>query len=69
MADKIISFGFTPGPPTNKDLEPKQIAQPVQRQNNFAETVAIMALVLAIVLALILFAKNLRQGPGVSFAG
>jgi hypothetical protein len=65
MANEIISYGFTPGPPTKKDSEPKPEPRPmptttvqvVQQHPNSEKIISILCAVV-IVLAVVILLQN-----------
>jgi hypothetical protein len=65
MATEIISYGFTPGPPTEKDLEPKPtpVAQPMQQ--DFREAIILILAIAIALFAATQFLRALRQLPAV----
>jgi hypothetical protein len=63
MATEIISYGFTPGLPTKKDLEPTPVAQPIQQ--DFREVIILFLAIAIMLFAATQFIRTLRQLPAV----
>ena len=66
MSHEIISYGFTPGPPTKKDLEPVPEPRPVpmvqvvQRHPDSEKIISMLGVVI-IMLVLVTLLQNLGR--------
>lgn len=63
MATEIVSYGFTPGPATTKDLEPVPVAQPIQQ--GFREAIILILALTIALFAAAQFLRALRQLPAI----